>query len=83
MDLLGECSEAIEAGDERAVFALFSPDLVSQVTDRVNPDGVESVNDTAILQIRNGKIVEHRDGLPRQAPSGSCTDRSGVAPRSS
>ena len=32
LNLLGEYSEAMEAGDEEAVFAFFAPDFASHVT---------------------------------------------------
>ena len=38
--LLGEYSKAMEAGDERAVFAFFSPDFHTHVAERVSPDVV-------------------------------------------
>jgi len=120
--LLGEYSQAMEAGDEEAVFAFFAPEFTSHVTARVNPDAVGSdirrqelewwtqvrsafpdmtfsvelliesgdlivsnwtvrgthtgtpfygvgasgrpveINGTAILRIRDGKIVEHWGG---------------------
>jgi predicted ester cyclase len=40
LKLLGEYSKAMEAGDEKAVFAFFAPDFHSHVTPRVNPDVV-------------------------------------------
>jgi predicted ester cyclase len=36
--LLGAYSDAMAAGDEKAVFSFFAPDFTSHVTDRVNPD---------------------------------------------
>jgi predicted ester cyclase len=36
--LLGAYSDAMFAGDENAVFEYWSPDFVSHVTERVNPD---------------------------------------------
>lgn len=120
--LLGEYSQAMEAGDEEAVFAFFAPEFTSHVTARVNPDAIGSdirreelewwtqvrsafpdmsfsvelliesgdlvvsnwtvrgthtgtpfynvgasgrpveINGTAILRIRDGKIVEHWGG---------------------
>ena len=122
LKLLGAYSEAMAAGDEKAVFSFFAPQFVSHVTSRVNPgiDGsdirgeelrwwtearsafpdmsftvdllIESadlvvsnwtvrgthtgtafydvapsgkpveINGTAILRIRDGKIVEHWGG---------------------
>ena len=38
--LLGEYSDAMFRGDEQAVFEFWSPDFVSHVTARVNPDAV-------------------------------------------
>jgi len=38
--LLGAYSDAMFAGDQQAVFDFWSPDFVSHVTDRVNPDAV-------------------------------------------
>jgi predicted ester cyclase len=38
--LLGAYSDAMFAGDEKAVFEYWSPDFVSHVTERVNPDAV-------------------------------------------
>ncbi len=38
LNLLGAYSQAMEAGDEEAVFAFFAPDFASHVTRRVNPD---------------------------------------------
>ena len=40
LNLLGEYSKAMEAGDEQAVFSFFAPDFASHVTARVNPDAV-------------------------------------------
>ena len=40
LTILGEYSDAMFAGDEEAVFEYWSPDFVSHVTDRVNPDAV-------------------------------------------
>jgi predicted ester cyclase len=42
LQLLGEYSKAMEAGDEGAVFAFFAPDFHSHVTERVHPEGVGS-----------------------------------------
>jgi predicted ester cyclase len=42
LQLLGEYSKAMEAGDEGAVFAFFAPDFHSHVTERVRPEGVGS-----------------------------------------
>ena len=36
--LLGAYSDAMSRGDEQAVFEFWSPDFVSHVTDRVNPE---------------------------------------------
>jgi predicted ester cyclase len=36
--LLGAYSDAMARGDEEAVFRFWSPDFVSHVTERVNPD---------------------------------------------
>jgi predicted ester cyclase len=38
--ILAEYSDAMFAGDEQAVFTYWSPDFVSHVTRRVNPDAV-------------------------------------------
>lgn len=38
--LLGAYSDAMFAGDRDAVFEFWSPDFVSHVTERVNPDAV-------------------------------------------
>ena len=40
--LLGAYSDAMARGDEQAVFEYWSPDFVSHVTRRVNPDLVGS-----------------------------------------
>ena len=40
--LLGAYSDAMFAGDQQAVFDFWSPDFVSHVTERVNPDAVGS-----------------------------------------
>jgi predicted ester cyclase len=40
--LLGAYSDAMFAGDQDAVFEYWSPDFVSHVTERVNPDAVGS-----------------------------------------
>jgi predicted ester cyclase len=40
LNLLGAYSQAMEAGDEEAVFAFFAPEFTSHVTRRVNPDAV-------------------------------------------
>ena len=40
LHLLGAYSQAMEAGDEEAVFAFFAPEFASHVTRRVNPDAV-------------------------------------------
>ena len=40
LKLLGDYSQAMEAGDEGAVFAFFSPEFHSHVTQRVSPDTV-------------------------------------------
>jgi hypothetical protein len=38
--LLAEYSDAMFAGDREAVFSCWSPDFVSHVTQRVNPEAV-------------------------------------------
>ena len=38
--ILGAYSDAMFRGDQQAVFEFWSPDFVSHVTDRVNPDAV-------------------------------------------
>jgi hypothetical protein len=38
LKLLGEYSDRMFEGDEKAVLDFFSDDFVSHVTDRVNPD---------------------------------------------
>ena len=40
LNLLGAYSQAMEAGDEEAVFSFFAPEFASHVTRRVNPDAV-------------------------------------------
>ena len=40
LKLLGEYSNAMEAGDEKAVFSFFAPEFHSHVTERVSPDAV-------------------------------------------
>ena len=40
LGILAEYSDAMFAGDEEAVFKFWSPDFMSHVTHRVNPDAV-------------------------------------------
>jgi len=40
LKLLGQYSDAMAAGDEKAVFSFFAPEFMSHVTERVNPDAV-------------------------------------------
>jgi predicted ester cyclase len=40
LNMLGRYSDAMAAGDEKAVFSFFAPDFHSHVTERVNPDAV-------------------------------------------
>jgi predicted ester cyclase len=95
--VLAAYSDAMLAGDREAVFDCGSPDFVSHVTARVNPDAVGAdvrghelewwtevrsafpdmtftvglligsddrivSNGTAILRMRDGKVVEHWGG---------------------
>ena len=62
--LLGEYSNAMEAGDEEAVFSFFAPDFMSHVTARVNPDLV----DDDIRREERRWWTEGALRVPRHAP---------------